>query len=161
TWSDAVANSLWTAGVRPDDVVAHLADQPAAAGGWPYADGLRRLGATVAWLGGRTPEQVLAQLPPLRAAAVMAGPSTALELAEEAAALGATPALGVRKLLAGTEPGLDRPEVRGRIAEGWGVTHVRDTMGLAEVMAGMWSECGEAGGMHFNAGKYVIAELVE
>jgi phenylacetate-CoA ligase/benzoylacetate-CoA ligase len=161
SWSDAIANSLWTAGVRPDDVVAHLADQPLVASGWPYADGLRRLGATVVWLGGRTPEQVLAQVPQLRTTAVTAGTSAALELAEEAAALGATRALGVRKLLAGTEPGLDRPEVRSRIAEGWGVTHVRDTMGLAEVMAGMWSECGEACGMHFNAGKYVIAELVE
>src|SRR5262249_38373960 len=145
----------------PDDVVAHLADQPSVAGGWPYADGLRRLGATVAWLGGRTPEQVLAQLPRLRATTVMAGTSAAVELADEAASLGVTPGLGVHKLLAGTEPGLDRPEVRTRIAEGWGVRHVRDTMGLAEVMAGMWSECGEAGGMHFNAGKYVIAELVE
>ena len=65
-WSDAIANSLWTAGIRPDDVVALLADQPAVAAGWPYADGLRRLGATVAWLGGWSPDQVLARLPALQ-----------------------------------------------------------------------------------------------
>jgi phenylacetate-CoA ligase/benzoylacetate-CoA ligase len=160
TWSDAIANTLWTAGVRPDDVIAHLVDLPSAANGWPFADGLRKLGATVTWLGGRPPEQVLAHLPQLQVTAVLAGTSTAADLADEAMAAGVSGRLGVRKLLAGGEPGLDRPEVRGRIAAGWGVTHVRDTMGLAEVMAGMWSECGEGGGMHFNAGKYVIVELV-
>ena len=161
TWSDAIANSLWTAGIRPDDVVAHLADLPAAASGWPFADGLRRVGATVAWLGGRTTEQVLAHLPRLQVTAVLAATSTAAELADEAVAAPAAGGLGVRKVLAGGEPGLVRPEVRARIADGWGVAHVRDTMGLAEVMAGMWSECGEGCGMHFNAAKYVIVELVE
>jgi phenylacetate-CoA ligase/benzoylacetate-CoA ligase len=160
-WNDAIANTLWTAGIRPDDVVAHLVDLPALASGWPYADGLRRLGATVAWLGGQPADRVLAGLPRLRATAAVAPTSIAAELAEEAMASGATRGLGIRKLLAGGEPGLDRPDVRARIAEGWGVTHVRDTMGLAEVMAGMWSECGEGGGMHFNAAKYVIVELVE
>jgi phenylacetate-coenzyme A ligase PaaK-like adenylate-forming protein len=161
TWSDAIANTLWTAGVRPDDVVAHLVDLPSAATGWPYADGLRRLGATVTWPGCRPSEQVLAHLPQLQVTAVLAGTSAAAELADEALAAGLSGGLGVRKLLAGGEPGLDRPEVRGRIVGGWGVTHVRDTMGLAEVMAGMWSECGEGEGMHFNAAKYVIAELID
>lgn len=161
TWSDAIANSLWTAGIRPDDVVAHLVDLPAAPNGWAYADGLRRLGATVTWPGGSTPDQVLAHLAQLQVTALVAGTSTAGELADEALVAGGTRGLGVRKVLAGGEPGLDRPEVRGRIAGGWGVAHVRDTMGLAEVMAGMWSECGEGAGMHFNAAKYVIVELVD
>ncbi len=160
-WSDAVANTMWTAGIRPDDVVAHLVGLPSTATGWAYADGLRRLGATVAWLGGLAPEQVLARVPQLRVTAVLAATSPAIDLAVEALASAATERLGVRKLLAGGEPGLDRPEVRGRLAEGWGVTHVRDTMGLAEVMAGMWSECGETGGLHFNAAKYVIVELID
>jgi phenylacetate-coenzyme A ligase PaaK-like adenylate-forming protein len=131
-WSDAIANTLWTAGIRPDDVVAHLADLPALAAGWPYADGLRRLGATVAWLGGCAPERALAQLSALHVTALVTT-STAVQLAD----------------------------VRERIADGWGASQVRDTMGLAEVMAGMWSECCFAGGMHFNAAKYVIVELVD
>jgi phenylacetate-coenzyme A ligase PaaK-like adenylate-forming protein len=161
TWSDAIANTLWTAGLRPDDVVAHLVDLPSAPIGWPYADALGRLGATVTWLGGQPSDQVLAHVPKLQVTAVVAGTSTAAELADEAVASGAAGRLGVRKLLAGGEPGLDRPEVRARIADGWGVMHVRDTMGLAEVMAGMWSECGEGDGMHFNAAKYVIVEMVD
>jgi phenylacetate-coenzyme A ligase PaaK-like adenylate-forming protein len=161
TWSDAVANTLWTAGLRPDDVVAHLADLPSGATGWPYADGLRRLGATVTWPGCPPHDQLLALLPQLQVTAVVGGTSAAAELADEALAAGVSGRLGVRKVVAGGEPGLDRPDVRGRVAGGWGVKHVRDTMGLAEVMAGMWSECGEGEGMHFNAAKYVIVELVE
>ncbi len=156
-WSDAIANTLWTAGIRPDDVVAHLCGLPAVADGWPYADGLRRLGATVVWLGGCPPEQSLARLRRLQVTALLASTS----LAEEAAAAAPRTGLGIRRILAGGEPGLARPDTRRRIAEGWGVTHVRDTMGLADVMAGMWSECDDAGGMHFNAAKYVIVELVE
>src|SRR5262249_30031473 len=125
SWNDAIANTLWTAGIRPDDVVAHVVDLPAVATGWPDADGLRRLGATVARRGGRRRDRVLAGLPRLGAPAAVALTSTAAELAEEAIASGATRSLGIRKLLAGGEPGLDRPEVRARLAEGWGVAHVR------------------------------------
>jgi len=107
-WSDAIAAAFWTAGLRPDDVVR----LSLPADGWPQADGLRRLGATVAWLGGCAP-------PGLQVTAVVAGD-------------------GVRRL--------DR---------------VRRTMGAADVLAAMWSECGAGGGMHFSAAKYVIAELVE
>lgn len=160
-WSDAIANTLWTAGLRPDDVVAHLADVPAVAAGWPYADGLRRLGATVAWLGGRASHQVVAQLSALQVTALVTTTSTAVRLADEAVAAGLDGEPGVSRLLVGGEPGLDRSDVRERVAGGWGAAHVRDTMGLAEVMAGMWSECGCAGGMHFNAAKYVIVELVD
>jgi phenylacetate-coenzyme A ligase PaaK-like adenylate-forming protein len=156
-WSDAIANTLWTAGIRPDDVAAHLSDRPAAADGWPYADGLRRLGATVVWLGGQAPEQALAALSPLQVTALLTTTSMGAHLAAAADVSG----LGVRKVLVGGEPGLDQPDCRRRIADGWGVAHVRDTMGLAGVMAGMWSECDDAGGMHFNAAKYVIVELID
>lgn len=160
-WSDAAALGFWTAGIRPDDVVAHLAQEPAAAGGWAYADGLRRLGATVAWLGGCPAGQVLARLPVLQATAVVTSTSLGVRLARERLDGPPPRGLGIRKLVAGGEAGLSEPETRRRVGEAWGLTHVRDTMGLAEAMANLWSECDEAGGMHFNAGKYVIVELVE
>ncbi len=161
TWSDAIASGLWTAGIRPDDVVAHLVGPPDEAGGWPYADGLRRLGATVAWLAGAAPERVLDRLARLRVTAVLTTTSFGLRLTEAAAA-GEWPAgPGVRKLLAGGEPGLAQPEVREALGAGWGVSHVRETMGLADVMANLWSECDMGGGMHFNAARYVVVELVD
>src|SRR5205085_10845375 len=39
TFSDAIATVWFTAGVRKDDVVAHLVGLPMVAGGMPYADG--------------------------------------------------------------------------------------------------------------------------
>jgi len=161
TWSDAIASGLWTAGIRPDDVVAHLVGPPDEAGGWPYADGLRRLGATVAWLAGAAPEQVLDRLAQLRVTAVLTTTSFGLRLAELAAVGEPADDLAVRKLLAGGEPGLGQPDVREALAGGWGISHVRETMGLADVMANLWSECDMGGGMHFNAARYVVVELVD
>jgi phenylacetate-CoA ligase/benzoylacetate-CoA ligase len=158
-WSDAIANSLWTAGVRPDDVVAHLAQVPADATGWPYADGLRRLGATVAWLGGCPAEQVLERLPLLQVTTLLGTCAAGLQLVEAASASGAD--VGSSTLLVVHEPDGDRPEARRRVVESGLIGSVRESMGLAEVMAGMWSECRDAGGMHFNAAKYVIVELID
>jgi phenylacetate-coenzyme A ligase PaaK-like adenylate-forming protein len=156
-WTDAIANTLWTAGVRPDDVVAHLGGVPVQGDGWAYADGLRRLGATVAWLGGGPPEQVLGRLSHLQATALVTTTPTALLLGEELGAGGA----GIRSVLVGGVPGLDESGLRRGIAERWGAAHVRDTMGLADAMAAMWSECEDGNGMHFNAAKYVVVELVD
>jgi phenylacetate-CoA ligase/benzoylacetate-CoA ligase len=64
------------------------------------------------------------------------------------------PLLQVTAVLAIASCGVD-------IADMEGVTHVRETMGLADVMAAMWSECDDASGMHFNAAKYVIVELID
>jgi phenylacetate-CoA ligase/benzoylacetate-CoA ligase len=153
TWCEAIACGFWTAGVRPDDVLAHLGGRPAAVDGWPYADGLRRLGSAVAWLDGYQPEQALAQMRQLQASALITTTAFALHVDGRE--------LGLRKLLAGGEPGLGQPEVRGQVAEGWGVTSSREVMGLAEVMPAMWSECEDASGMHFNAAKHVLVELVE
>jgi phenylacetate-coenzyme A ligase PaaK-like adenylate-forming protein len=107
TWSDVIANVFWTAGVRPADVVS--LSVPAC--GWPCADGLRRLGATVAWLDGEAPQ--------LEATAVV------------------------------TDGEVRRP------------SGVRRTMGVPDVLAAMWSECDAADGIHFNAAKHVIVELVD
>ena len=153
TWIDAIACGFWTAGVRPDDVLAHVGSPAAAIGGWPSADGLRRLGAAVAWLDGCQPEPALAQIRQLRATALVTTTRFALQAHDGE--------LGLRKLLVSGEPGLSWPDVRGQVAEGWRVTTARDVMGLAEVMPAMWSECEHAGGMHFNAAKHVLVELVE
>ena len=56
-WRDGIAAGFFTAGIRRDDVVAHLVGLPGVAGGLPYADGFRRIGATLAWIGGLATEQ--------------------------------------------------------------------------------------------------------
>ena len=80
---DAIANVWFTAGIRRDDVVAHLVGLPMVAGGLPYADGFRRIGATLCWLGGFPTERILREMRRLRVSALLATTSFALYLAEQ------------------------------------------------------------------------------
>lgn len=56
---------------------------------------------------------------------------------------------------------MGQPEIRARIEQGLGLSHVRDTMGLADVLPSMWGECDRHDGMHFNGQRYVAVELVD
>ncbi|MBI4528593.1 MAG: hypothetical protein HY695_32765 [Deltaproteobacteria bacterium] len=161
-WSDAIANMFFTAGIRSDDVVAHLTALPMVAGGLPYADGFRRIGAMLVWLGGFSTERVLSSLPQLQVTAILATTSFGVHLTDHCRNLiGCEPhELKLRKFVAGGEPGLSQPDIRRKISQGWGIRHIREIMGLADVMAGLWSECEDSSGMHFNAQRYVIVELV-
>jgi phenylacetate-CoA ligase/benzoylacetate-CoA ligase len=162
-WSDVCATTFFTAGVRPGDVVGHLVGLPMVAGGLPYADGYRRLGAALAWLGGFPTERILKAIPRLGVTALLATTSFGAYLAESSESLTGQPAasLGVRKLQLGGEPGLANPVIRDRIKAGWGTDHVREGMGLADVLAAMWSECDAEAGMHFNAQRAVAVELID
>jgi phenylacetate-coenzyme A ligase PaaK-like adenylate-forming protein len=162
-WADGVANAFFTAGIRPDDVVAHLVSLPMVAGGTAYALGFERIGAAVAWLGGLPPERMLESMASLQASAVLATTSFVSYLSEHGERLSGRPArqLGVRKVLGGGEPGLGEEEIRSRVAAGWGTDHVRDTMGLGDVLASMWAECDDASGMHFNGQAHVLVELID
>ncbi len=162
-FADAIANTWFTAGVRRDDIVAHLVGLPMVAGGLPYADGFRRLGATLCWLGGFPTERILTEMRRLRATALLATTSFGLYLADrwEQAGRGCDIPSRLRKVLVGGEPGLGQPEIRERMSAGLGITHLRDTMGLGDVISGMWSECEAQEGMHFNAQRHVAIELID
>ena len=162
-FGDAVATVWFTAGIRKDDVVAHLVGLPMVAGGLPYADGFRRLGATLCWLGGFPTDRILREMRHLRVTALLATTSFALHLAEKGDEVGSETGIAscLRKVIGGGEPGLAQPELRRRIAGGLALTHLRETMGLGDVMPSMWGECEVEDGMHFNAQRYVMVELVD
>ena len=162
-FADAIANTWFTAGLRRDDIVAHLVGLPMVAGGLPYADGFRRLGATLCWLGGFPTDRILIEMRRLRTTALLATTSFGLYLADrwEEAGKGSGVPSALRKVLAGGEPGLGELEIRERISAGLGIAHLRETMGLGDVISGMWSECEAQGGMHFNAQRHVAIELID
>jgi phenylacetate-CoA ligase/benzoylacetate-CoA ligase len=162
-WADGVANTFFTAGIRPDDVVAHLVSLPIVAGGLSYAIGFQRIGAAVAWVGGLPPERMLSSLVALQASSVLSTTSFAVYLTDHSERLAGRPAwqLGVRKILGGGEPGLGEPEIREKVVAGWRTDHVRETMGLGDVLSSMWAECHDASGMHFNGQAHVLVELVD
>ena len=161
--TDAIANTWFTAGLRSDDVVAHLVGLPMVAGGLPYADGFRRVGATLCWLGGFPTERILREMRRLRASALLATTSFGLYLAEQWDAVGRDTGLpsALRTVLCGGEPGLNQPQIRARITHGLGIAALRETMGLGDVVPAMWSECEQQDGMHFNAQKSVAIELID
>ena len=135
--------------------------------GWravcPYADGFRRIGAALAWIGGRPTEQIVRSIPRLQATAVLATSSFGTYLADRCRDLTGSDAasLGVRTLLGGGEPGLAQPEIREKIRRGWGLDSVHEVMGLGDVMSLLWAECDDEGGMHFCGQRSVTVELVD
>ena len=162
-FADAVANVWFTAGIRRGDIVAHLVGLPMVAGGLPYADGFRRIGATLCWLGGFPTERILREMRHLRVTAMLATTSFALHLAEKWDEVGRETGIAscLRKVLGGGEPGMAQPELRRRIVGGLGLSHLRETMGLGDVIPSMWGECEVEDGMHFNAQRYVMLELID
>ncbi len=160
--ADAIANVWFTAGLRPGDIVAHLVGLPMVAGGLPYADGFRRLGATLCWLGGFPTERILREMRHLRVTAMLSTTSFALHLSEQWAQAGRDTGKPshLHTVLGGGEPGMQQREVRARITSGLALQRVRDSMGLGDVMPSMWSECEAEDGMHFNAQRYVAVELI-
>jgi phenylacetate-CoA ligase/benzoylacetate-CoA ligase len=162
-WREGIATGFYAAGVRDHDVVAHLVGLPGVAGGLPYADGFRRIGAALAWIGGRPTEQIVRSIPLLQATTVLATSSFGIYLADRCRELTGSDAssLGVRSLLGGGEPGLAQPEIREKVRAGWGLERVHEVMGLGDVMSLLWAECGDEGGMHFCGQRSVMVELVD
>lgn len=162
-FADAIANTFFTAGVRRDDVVAHLVGLPMVAGGLPYADGFRRIGAALCWLGGFPTDRILREMRRLRVTALLSTTSFGLYLAGQWDQVGQETGIPSRltKVLCGGEPGLNQPDLRARIQDGLAITHLRETMGLGDVISAMWGECEAHDGMHFNAQKHVAIELID
>src|SRR3989449_7541158 len=163
TWRQAIAAVFFAAGIRADDVVAHLVGLPGVAGGLPYADGFRTIGATLAWLGGFPTERILHSIRRLQTTAVLSTASFGTYLTDHCPELIGAPAssLGVRKLLGGGEPGFGVPSIREKVKGGWGLTQLREVMGLADVLPALWGECDDESGMHFCGQRAVAIELID
>lgn len=159
---DALAAFTFTAGLRNDDIVAHVVGTPIFAGGEPYFEGMRHIGATVVWAGGLATQRLFETIRNTHCTAILGTTSFDLYLAENCKKyLGIeTRDLGIKKVLGGGEPGLGEEPIRRRIKELFGAETVREIMGLADVMPGMWAECEEESGMHFTAQQYIMVELI-
>jgi phenylacetate-CoA ligase/benzoylacetate-CoA ligase len=163
SWRDALATFTYNAGIRKNDIVGHVVGTAIFAGGEPYFEGMRHIGATVVWAGGLATERLFETLRNMHCTAILGTTSFDLYLAENCQKYLGIDAkeLGIKKILGGGEPGLGEEPIRRRIKELWGADTVREVMGLADIMPGMWSECEEEKGMHFTAQPYVMVELTD
>ncbi len=152
-FADAIANTWYTAGLRPGDVVAHLVGLPMVAGGLPYADGFRRLGANLAWLGGFPTDRILREMRRLRCSALLATTSFGLYLAEQWDAVGRPdgrafpPDESALRRGAGAERS---PKSASGSPSGLAIRACVKSWAWATSSPGMWAECEHHDGMHFN-----------
>ena len=162
-WRDAIANVYYTAGVRKDDIVAHTTGIPLFAGGAAYFEAIRNIGAMTVWPGNLSTSRMLETIRNLHCNVIQATVSFNLYLAERCQdALGVDPReLGITNIIGGGEPGLGEEAIRQKLKDAWNAKTVREIMGLADVMPGMWGECEAETGMHFNVQKYVMVELID
>lgn len=162
-WREALATFAFTAGIRRNDMVAHVVGTPIFAGGEPYFEGMRHIGATVVWAGGLATERLFETIRNMHCTAILGTTSFDLFLAENCPKyLGMEArALGIKKILGGGEPGLGEEPIRRKLKELWGADTVREIMGLADVLPGIWAECQEEKGMHFIAQPCLMVELVD
>lgn len=162
-WNDAVANVYYTAGVRKGDIVAHTTGIPLFAGGAAYFEAIRNIGAMTVWPGNLSTSRMLETIRNLHCNVIQATVSFNLYLAERCQdALGVDPReLGITNIIGGGEPGLGEEAIRQKLKDAWNAKTVREIMGLADVMPGMWGECEAETGMHFNVQKYVMVELID
>lgn len=162
-WSDSIANMFFTAGVRRGSVVALTTGMPLVAGGMPYADAVRRIGASLVWVGGQTPARMAGITADLKVDTLIGTASFATFFAARCTEVLGHPAsdLPVRTVIAGGEPGLGEPTIRNRVLDDWGADRVSEVMGLGDVLPGMWGECPDGRGMHFTAARNVFVELID
>jgi phenylacetate-CoA ligase len=120
--------ALWSAGVRPRDLVQISFPFGLFLGGWGLLQACEFLGAGAFPVGSLMPtDQQLTQMLRLEVDVLVATPSYALHLGRRAAELGLDmTGAALRTVIVAGEPGGSVPEVRRTLSEGLGGAHVVD-----------------------------------
>jgi phenylacetate-CoA ligase/benzoylacetate-CoA ligase len=162
-WLQSIATMFFTTGVRRTSRVALTTGMPLVAGGMPFADAVRHIGATLVWVGGQTPARMATIFDRLGVDTFIGTASYATFAAQRLGEALGRPASrsAMRTIIAGGEPGLGEPTTRARLIDEWGAERVSEVMGLGDVMPGLWGECPEGGGMHFTGARNVLVELID
>lgn len=117
------------------------------------------IGAVHIPVGAGNTERLLTAIQKLQPEALACTPSYALHIAEVAAAKGIKLA-GVERIIVGGEPGGGEEGFRNRLQSVWNA-RIYEIMGIGDVAASLWGECGEQAGMHFSADGVIHVELID
>ena len=142
-WYDAMARSLYAAGIRPGDTVQNAYGYGLFTGGLGFHDGIEELGATVIPTAAGNTRRQIEMAQDLGSDALACTPSYCLYVAEFAEEMGLDPRdLPLSSVVIGAEPFTD--QMREEIEEALDVTAI-DVYGLSEIVGpGVSIECAEA-----------------
>jgi len=104
-------------------------------------------------------ERLLTAIEKLQPEALACTPSYALHIIETVLARGIN-VRSVRRIIVGGEPGGGEPGLRAKLESMWGAK-IYEIMGIGDIAASLWGECGYQAGMHFSAGGLIHVELID
>jgi phenylacetate-CoA ligase len=161
-WTEITARSIYTQGVRPDDIVLHAVGLTFFIGGLPVKDAIETLGATFVPIGTGASDRVVMTTQLLRANILHCTPSYALYLAEYVQSkAGMEPSkLGLKKIISGAEPGAGIPSIRKKIQEDFKCL-LTEGLGNSDAAPIIFGECEGQSGMHFCAQEFILCELID
>ncbi len=157
-WREAAARAFWTGGFRPDSIIPLIVSPFFIAAS--YADALSTIG-TIVPIGVGATEKLIASYKYIGANECLATSSFPLHFAASCRKRGTDPkSLGIRRILAGGEPGASIPSVRKEVEETFGCLFL-EMMGNGDMCSEMFSECEYKRGMHLIAQGIVHPELID
>jgi len=161
-WTEMNSRYLWASGVRPRDTMAFGLSLPLFVAGLPLKDACEEIGAAFLPTSTGMTDRLVRLIQLTNANVLASTPSYTFYLAEHVRTkLGVEPStLGVRKIIAGAEPGVGEPTVRARIQTDWNALAF-EGMGNADAAPRIWGECPWQNGMHFFGQGIVITELID
>ncbi|MDO8688614.1 MAG: phenylacetate--CoA ligase family protein [Dehalococcoidia bacterium] len=145
---DEFCYGYWDSGMRPGDSVYFSFNWGTWLGLWHVYWGCRRMGLTVYSGGGLSTEERIKAILDIKPTAICGTPTYVLHMAGVARQMGLDPhRAGVKFIIGGGEPGMNIPNTRRALEEGWGAVCI-DAYGLSELLV-CHVECGaHPGGVH-------------
>jgi phenylacetate-CoA ligase len=161
-WTDITARSLFTKGVRKQDIVIHAVGLTFFVGGLPVKDAIEHIGAAFVPIGTGASDRIVMTAKRLGANVMHCTPSYATYLAEHVRKKhNMEPSdLGFRKLVVGAEPGGGIPSVKQRLQNDYQCL-LSEGLGNSDAAPIIFGECPEQQGMHFCAQEYIVCELID
>jgi phenylacetate-CoA ligase len=161
-WTDITARSLFTEGIRKNDIVINATGLTFFVGGLPVKDAIEHIGAAFVPIGTGASDRVIMTTERLAANVLHCTPSYALYLAEYVRKKHhkAPAALGYEKLIVGAEPGGGIPAIRQKLEDEY-QCRVTEGLGNSDAAPIVFGECPAQQGMHFCAQEYIVCELID
>ncbi len=158
-WTELMARSLYTTGVRKEDIIHNAYGYGLFTGGLGFHYGAQKIGTTVLPISGGMTERQIKLMKDFGSTVLCCTPSYAIYLAEAMAQLGINPKkdLKIRMGLFGAEPWSER--IRERIEDKLQI-EAFDIYGLTELCGpGVSVECSEHSGLHIWEDHFLIETI--